>query len=263
MRHAADRCAAAAAAARQVVARPLLQTDRSHCRTAAALATLASGAWSAQGGGGRLPRCSGRSWPRSCCWCASHSACKLRSRHRRCSPSAARCLRLFTACRRRLPPPPADRRLPRLLLLIPPCTQARPTACLEFVTDELLWMKQQWGEYRLPFPWAAVLKRRDPEATRQLQGPLAGIPAHSLNGPLLDASALAQRMEEDTRRFDLSKGGCRSGRLQACCSMVARARTLAGHKHRSASPTPPALPCAGARRCSRAAWSLRCCWRRT
>lgn len=107
----------------------------------------------------------------------------------------------LAACRRRRLRTPADAAGSFL------AAQARPAASLEYVVDELLWMKQQWGEYRLPFPWAAVLKQRDAEATRQLQGPLAGIPANSLNGPLLDAAELTQRMEDDTRRWVLCTRG--------------------------------------------------------
>jgi hypothetical protein len=61
-------------------------------------------------------------------------------------------------------------------------------------------LPQNWQEYKLPFPWSAVLKERDAEATRQMQGPLAGFSSHSLNGPLGAADALAQRVAEDAAR---------------------------------------------------------------
>lgn len=80
-------------------------------------------------------------------------------------------------------------------------------ACgLEYLQDETLWMKQRWGEWRLPFPWALV-KRRDAEATRQLQGPLAGWEGNSMNGPLLDGAVLAAKAEEAGRKAAGGGGG--------------------------------------------------------
>ncbi|KAL4451647.1 hypothetical protein ABPG75_007309 [Micractinium tetrahymenae] len=87
--------------------------------------------------------------------------------------------------------------LPPLLLLL---SAAHATAAIPYIHDDLLWTKQNWGEYRLPFPWAAVLKERDAESTRVLQGPLRGFAAHSLNGPVLDSGALSTLVHEDARR---------------------------------------------------------------
>ena len=81
---------------------------------------------------------------------------------------------------------------------------------LEYMRDETLWMKQRWAEWRLPFPWAAV-KQRDAEATRQLQGPLAGFPLNSMNGPLLDGAALAAKAEEAAHK---ALGGGGGGSLE-------------------------------------------------
>ncbi len=87
--------------------------------------------------------------------------------------------------------------LPALLLLVAAhCAEAIP-----YIHDELLWTKQNWGEYRLPFPWAAVLKERDGESSRALQGPLRGFAANSLNGPVLDSAALSRLVQEDARRW--------------------------------------------------------------
>lgn len=61
-------------------------------------------------------------------------------------------------------------------------------------------LAQNWQEYKLPFPWSAVLKERDDEATRQMQGPLEGFSSHSLNGPLAAAESLAQRAADDAAR---------------------------------------------------------------
>jgi len=42
-------------------------------------------------------------------------------------------------------------------------------AGVQYINDELLWMKAHWQDYKLPFPWSAALKQRDAESTRQLQ----------------------------------------------------------------------------------------------
>ncbi|KAL4856216.1 hypothetical protein ACK3TF_003352 [Chlorella vulgaris] len=80
---------------------------------------------------------------------------------------------------------------------------------LQYQHDELLWTKQNWQDYKLPFPWSAAVKQRDTESSRQLQGPLAGFPSNSLNGPLMDAGLVATQIEEDARRGPLLqvKGG--------------------------------------------------------
>lgn len=80
---------------------------------------------------------------------------------------------------------------------------------LQYQHDELLWTKQNWQDYKLPFPWSAAVKQRDTESSRQLQGPLAGFPSNSLNGPLMDAGLVAVQIEEDARRGPLLqvKGG--------------------------------------------------------
>ncbi|PSC76164.1 ABC transporter C family member 13 isoform X1 isoform A [Micractinium conductrix] len=88
--------------------------------------------------------------------------------------------------------------LPVLLLLL--AAAAGSTAGLPYVHDELLWTKADWQEYKLPFPWSAALKERDVESTRQLAGPLRGLPGNSLNGPLLDGAAVAREVQEDVRR---------------------------------------------------------------
>ena len=66
--------------------------------------------------------------------------------------------------------------------------------------DELLWTKAHWKDYTLPFPWAAVLKHRDDESTRNLEGPLHGFAVNSLNGPEGDRAQLDRLIEEDVRR---------------------------------------------------------------
>ncbi|KAI7838050.1 hypothetical protein COHA_008133 [Chlorella ohadii] len=73
-------------------------------------------------------------------------------------------------------------------------------AGVQYINDELLWMKAHWQDYKLPFPWSAALKQRDAESTRQLQGPLAGFPANSMNGPVMGSAELAHLVEEDARR---------------------------------------------------------------
>ncbi|PRW20961.1 OS-9 isoform X3 isoform B [Chlorella sorokiniana] len=77
---------------------------------------------------------------------------------------------------------------------------ASGAAGVQYINDELLWMKAHWQEYRLAFPWSAAMKQRDAESTRQLQGPLAGFPANSMNGPVMESAALARLVEEDARR---------------------------------------------------------------
>ena len=42
-------------------------------------------------------------------------------------------------------------------------------AGVQYVNDELLWMKAHWEDYKLAFPWSAAMKQRDMESTRQLQ----------------------------------------------------------------------------------------------
>lgn len=81
---------------------------------------------------------------------------------------------------------------PLLTISLPPCL------CLK-----------NWQDYKLPFPWSAAVKQRDKESSRQLQGPLAGFPSNSLNGPLMDAGLVAVQVEEDARRGPLLqvKGG--------------------------------------------------------
>ena len=117
---------------------------------------------------------------------------------------------------------------------------------MEYINDELLWMKAHWQDYKLAFPWSAALRQRDVEGTRQLQvggcwhvhpagagcgahgslplratcgctpaapeaparcrcaayvqGPLAGFPVNSMNGPAMDEAVLGYRIDEDTRR---------------------------------------------------------------
>ena len=87
-----------------------------------------------------------------------------------------------------------------LALLLPLLPRAAG-APMDYVPDELLWMKAHWQEYKLPFPWSTALRQRDAEATRQLQGPLQGFAANSMNGPLLEAGAISKLMEEDAARW--------------------------------------------------------------
>lgn len=84
---------------------------------------------------------------------------------------------------------------------------------MEYVPDEVLWMHQWPPDYILPFPYAAALKPRDAEAARALQGPLAGYPANSLNGPDRDAAVIERRVEADARRW--AAGAASAGRC--CC----------------------------------------------
>lgn len=101
---------------------------------------------------------------------------------------------------------------------------AHSAAAIPYVHDDLLWTKQNWGEYRLPFPWAAVLKERDVESTRALQGPLRGFAANSLNGPVLDSSSLAQLVQEDARRCGAGQMMQRADAAPALASRVTPAR---------------------------------------
>ena len=87
-----------------------------------------------------------------------------------------------------------------LALLLSLALLAGACGAISQIHDELLWSKANWKDYKLPFPWAAVLKERDSESTRQLQGPLQGFASNSMNGPVLDGNELARLVEEDTRR---------------------------------------------------------------
>lgn len=103
-------------------------------------------------------------------------------------------------------------RLP--LLLVAALLAAAAVPCcwgIPYVQDELLWTKQDWLQYKLPFPWSTAMKQRDVESTRQLQGPLRGFPLNSMNGPLLDGAAVAQAMEEDSQRQVWDREGGRVG----------------------------------------------------
>lgn len=42
-------------------------------------------------------------------------------------------------------------------------------AGVQYINDELLWMKAHWEDYKLAFPWSVAMKQRDMESTRQLQ----------------------------------------------------------------------------------------------
>ena len=121
---------------------------------------------------------------------------------------------------------------------------------LQYQHDELLWTKSRWQDYKLSFPWAAFLKARDAESVRQLEGPLHGFSAHSLNGPLLDAAELERQVEEEALRRARGWAGF-VGRLPSP-PLPAAASPPAARPHTAfAALAPPA----GAPGCSRAASS--------
>ncbi|KAL4433388.1 hypothetical protein ABPG77_010241, partial [Micractinium sp. CCAP 211/92] len=74
--------------------------------------------------------------------------------------------------------------LPALLLLV----AAHCAAAIPYIHDELLWTKQNWGEYRLPFPWAAGAER-----ARRREQPCAAGPAARLCCQLAERACVGQR----------------------------------------------------------------------
>lgn len=115
-----------------------------------------------------------------------------------------------------------------LLFVLGACAllSSASVSALEYLSDDTLWMKERWGEWKLTFPWGA-LKERDAESTRQLQGPLANFPVNSMNGPLLDGSQMARRAEEEARRWAGQRWAAGEGWGQAWAA-VCRCRAAAG-----------------------------------
>lgn len=58
---------------------------------------------------------------------------------------------------------------PRLVVAACLLALASGAGGVQYINDELLWMKAHWQDYKLPFPWSAAVKQRDAESTRQLQ----------------------------------------------------------------------------------------------